>query len=57
MPKTRGKVAHLGGRLAKHYGQPAFFWGLLALDKFQCGPYASRKYVVTLDYAVLVGKS
>jgi hypothetical protein len=57
MPKTRGKVAHLGGRLAKHYGQPAFFCGLLALDKFQCGPYASRKYVVTLDYAVLVGKS
>jgi hypothetical protein len=28
-----------------------------AVDKFQSGPYASRKSVVTLDYAVLVGKS
>jgi hypothetical protein len=50
-------VAHLGGRLTKHYGWPAMFCGLPALDKFQIGPYASRKCVVTLDYAVLVGKS
>jgi hypothetical protein len=33
------------------------FCGLPALDKFQSGPYASRKCVVTLDSAVLVGKS
>jgi hypothetical protein len=50
MPKRRGKVAHLGGR-------PAMFCGLPALDKFQSGPYASRKCVVTLDYVVLVGKT
>jgi hypothetical protein len=42
---------------AKHYGRLAMFCGLLALDKFQSGPYASRKCVVTLNYAVLVGKS
>jgi hypothetical protein len=57
MPKRRGNVAHLGGRLAKHYCQPAMFCGLPALDKFQSGPYAPIKCVVTLDYAVLVGKS
>jgi hypothetical protein len=50
MPKRRGKVVHLGGR-------SAMFCGLSALDKFQSGRYASRKCVVTLDYAVLVGKS
>jgi hypothetical protein len=57
MLKRRGKVAHLGGRSIKHYGRPAMICGLPALDKFQSGPYASRKCVVTLDYAVLVGKS
>jgi hypothetical protein len=57
MPKRRGKVVHLGGRPAKHYGRPAMFYGLLALDKFQSGPYASGKCVVTLNYAILVGKS
>jgi hypothetical protein len=25
-----------------------------ALDKFLCGPYKSRKCVVTLDYTVLI---
>jgi hypothetical protein len=50
MPKRREKVAHLGGH-------PAMFCGLLALDNFQSGPYASRKCVVILDYAVLIGKS
>jgi hypothetical protein len=50
MPKRRGKVMHLGGR-------SAIFCGLLALDKFQSVPYASRKCVVTLDYSLLVGKS
>jgi hypothetical protein len=55
--KKRGKVAHLSGRPAKHYGRPAMFCGLSALDKLQSGPYASRKCVVTLDYAILVGKS
>jgi hypothetical protein len=57
MPKRTGKVAHLGHHPAKHYGRPAMFYGLPALDKFQSGPYASKKYVVTLDYAVLIGKS
>jgi hypothetical protein len=57
MPKRRGKVAHLGGHPAKHYDWSAMFYGLLALDKFQSGPYAFRKCVVTLDYAVLVDKS
>jgi hypothetical protein len=33
------------------------FCGLLALDKLQSDPYASKKCVVALDYAVLVGKS
>jgi hypothetical protein len=55
--KKRGKVAHLGGRPAKHYGRPTMFCGLPALDKFQSGRYASRKCVVTLDYAVFIGKS
>jgi hypothetical protein len=27
--------------------------GLPALDKFSCGPYASRKYVVMLGHAVM----
>jgi hypothetical protein len=57
MPKRRGKVAHLGGHLAKHYGRHAMFCGLLALDKFQSGPYTTGKCVVTLDYVVLVDKS
>jgi hypothetical protein len=43
-------VAHLGGR-------PAMFCGLSSINKFQSGPYASRKCVLTLDYVVLVGKS
>jgi hypothetical protein len=42
-------MAHLGSR-------PAMFCGRKALDKFQSGPYASRKCVVTLDYTTLVGK-
>jgi hypothetical protein len=57
MPKSRGKVAHLGGHPAKHYGHTTMFCGLPALDKFQSGPYASRKCVVALDYVVLVDKS
>jgi hypothetical protein len=57
MPKIRRKVAHLGGRPAKNYGRPAMFSSLPALDKFQSGPYAFRKCVVTLDYAVLVDRS
>jgi hypothetical protein len=57
MPKRRGKVAHLGGHPTKHYGQSAMFCGLLALDKFQSGSYSSKKCVVILNYAVLVGKS
>jgi hypothetical protein len=57
MPKKREKVVLFGGRSTKHYGRSALFCGLLALDKFQSDPYASRKCVVTLDYAILVGKS
>jgi hypothetical protein len=48
---------HFGGRPAKHYGWSAIFCGLPTLDKFQSGSYASRKCVVTQDYAVLVGNS
>jgi hypothetical protein len=57
MPIKRGKVAHLGGWPTKHYGWPAMFYDLPALGKFSSVPYASRKCVVILDYAVLVGKS
>jgi hypothetical protein len=54
--KMKRKVVHLGGRPANHYDRPAMFCGLPSLDKCKSGPYASRKCVVTLDYAVLVGK-
>jgi hypothetical protein len=56
MPKSRGKLAHLGGCLAKPHGRPAMSCGLPALDKFLCGPYASRMYVVMLGHAIMVGK-
>jgi hypothetical protein len=49
MPKSRGKLVHLGGR-------SAMSCDLLALDKFLSGPYTSRKYVVMLGHAVMVGK-
>jgi hypothetical protein len=55
--KKKRKSGTLSGRSTKYYGWLAMFCGLPALDKFQCGPYASRKCVVTLDYTVLVGKS
>jgi hypothetical protein len=57
MLKSREKLAHLGGRPAKPHGCPDMSSGLPALDKFLSGPYASRKYVVMLGYAVMVGKS
>jgi hypothetical protein len=56
MPKKGGKLAQLGGRLAKPHGQSSMSYGLLSLDKFPCGPYTSRKYVVMLSHAVMVGK-
>jgi hypothetical protein len=56
MQKRRGKLAHLGGRLAKPHGQPAMSCGLPALVKFPCGPYVSRKYVVMLSHTIMVGK-
>jgi hypothetical protein len=49
MPKSKGKLAHLGGR-------PTMYCGLSALDKFSSGPYTSRQYVVVLGHAVMVGK-
>jgi hypothetical protein len=56
MPKSIGKLAHLGGRLAKPHGQPAMSYGLSALVKFLSGPHNSTKYVVILGLAVMVGK-
>jgi hypothetical protein len=56
MPKSIGKLVHLGGYLAKPHGRPDMSCGLPALDKFSCGPYTSRKYVVMLGHAVMVGK-
>jgi hypothetical protein len=47
---------HLGGCPAKPHGRPAMSCGLPALDKFPSGSYASRKYVVMLGHAVMVGK-
>jgi hypothetical protein len=56
MPKSRGKLAHLGGRPAKPHGRPAMSCGLQALDKFLSDPYTSRKYVVMLGHAIMLGK-
>jgi hypothetical protein len=47
---------HLGGRPAKPHGRSAMSCGLSALGKFPSDPYASRKYVVMLGHAVMVGK-
>jgi hypothetical protein len=57
MAKGRGKLVHLGGRPAKPHGRPAMSFGLPALDKFPSGTYASRKYMVMLAHAVVVGMS
>jgi hypothetical protein len=57
MPKQRGKMAHFEGRPTKLFCRSAMLCGLPTLEKFQSGPYASKKCVVTPDYAVLVGKS
>jgi hypothetical protein len=57
MPKSRGKVAHIDGRPAKSHGRPTMSYGLLALVNVLSGSHSSRKCVVTLAYAVLVGKS
>jgi hypothetical protein len=54
MPKSKGKLAHLGGRPAKPHGRPAMSYGLPALVKFLCGPHNSTKYVVILGLAVMV---
>jgi hypothetical protein len=56
MPKSTGKLMHLGGRPAKPHGRSAMSCGLPALDKFPRGPYASRKYVVMLGHTVMVNK-
>jgi hypothetical protein len=55
MPKGRGKLVYLGGRPAKLHGRQAMSCGLSALDKFLSGPIISRKYVVMLSQAVMVG--
>jgi hypothetical protein len=49
MPKSKVKFVQLGGH-------PAMSCGLPAMDKFLSGIYASRKYVVMLDHAVMIGK-
>jgi hypothetical protein len=46
---------YLGGRPAKLHGRQAMSCGLSALDKFLSGPIISRKYVVMLSQAVMVG--
>jgi hypothetical protein len=56
MPKSRGKLTHLGGRPAKPHGQPAKSCGLPAQDKFLSGPHNSTKFVVILGLAVMVDK-
>jgi hypothetical protein len=56
MPKSRGKLVHLGSRPAKPHGRLAMSCGLLALVKFLSGPHNSTKYVVVLGLAVMVGK-
>jgi hypothetical protein len=56
MPKSIEKLVHLGGRSAKPHGRPAMPCGLPALDKLLSAPYASRKYVVMLGHAVMIGK-
>jgi hypothetical protein len=54
MPKSRGKLAHLGGRSTKPHGRPAMSCGLLALVKFLSDPHNSTMYVVILGLAVMV---
>jgi hypothetical protein len=54
MPKSRGKLAHLGGRPAKPHGWLAMTCGLPALVKFLIGSDNSTKYVVILGLAVMV---
>jgi hypothetical protein len=55
--KSKGKVAHLGGRLTKSHGRSAMSYGLPALVKVLCGRHSSRKCVVTVDCTTLVDKS
>jgi hypothetical protein len=55
MPKSRGKLAHLGGRPAKTLGRLAMSCGLPALVKFLSGPHNSTKYVMIHGLAVVVG--
>jgi hypothetical protein len=56
MPKSKGKLVHLGGRLAKPHGWSAMSCGLPALVKFLSGPHNSTKYVAILGLAILVSK-
>jgi hypothetical protein len=56
MPKSRVKLVHFGGRLAKPLGRSAMSCGLQALVKFLSGPHNSTKYVVILGLAVMVDK-
>jgi hypothetical protein len=54
MPKSRGKLAYLGGRPAKPHGRLAMSCGFPALVKFLSVPHNSTKYVVILGLAVMV---
>jgi hypothetical protein len=49
-------LVHLGGRPPKPHGRPAMSRGLPTLNKFLSDHYTSRKYVVMLGYAIMVGK-
>jgi hypothetical protein len=54
--KNRGKLGKFGGRPTKLPGQPAMYCVLPALASFPSSPYTSRKYMVMLGHAVMVGK-
>jgi hypothetical protein len=56
MPKSKAKLVHLGGRLARPHDRSAMFCGLPTLVKFLSGPHNSTNYVVILGLAVMVGK-
>jgi hypothetical protein len=56
MAKSKGNLAHLGGRPAKPHGRSAMSCGLPALVKFLSGPHNSIKYMVILGLPVMVGK-
>jgi hypothetical protein len=49
-------MGEISGLPAKLPGRGARYCGLPALANFPPSPYTSRKYLVMLDHAVMVGK-